>query len=126
MNGVPLNAVMPMPVVPTPRHRFLTDSLDLIRGWQKAITSDRIWLTVHRPDSGTMTGRIGTEFSVRAPIRVRQVRRHRIACTGADDFGDRGLRQRLRLALRQPRRDVTDPVPAWRQAACLRTVHSPT
>jgi hypothetical protein len=49
-----------------------------------------------------MTGRIGTEFGVRAPIRVRQVRRHRITCTGADDFGDRGLRQRLRLALRQP------------------------
>ena len=45
---------------------------------------------VHRPNSGTVTGRIGTEFGVRAPIRVRQVRRHRIACTGADDFGDRG------------------------------------
>lgn len=37
-----------------------------------------------------MTGRIGTEFGVRAPIRVGQVRRQRIACTGADDFGDRG------------------------------------
>jgi hypothetical protein len=56
-----------------------------------------------------MTGRIGTEFGVRAPIRVRQVRRHRIACTGADDFGDRGLRQRLRLALRLATADLVRP-----------------
>ena len=76
--------------------------------------------------TATTTGRIETEFGVRAPIRVGRsagtASRAPAPTTSATGGSGRGSV----LLCGSRHRDVTAPVPAWRQAACLRTVHWPT